>query len=137
MRYSLTILASMTAGFVGALFAIFIFGGIGVNVNAGPKTITADTVSADTVHATHIIVDGDIKLNSKLTTVLDLTNPGGGHLRIGNNAGTPQADGKIKSGSGSFVVEMGPDIDLNQPDVVISDNGVAVVERVNKSAFLN
>lgn len=127
MRNTLILFASMVAGFVGAILAMLIFGD--ANVTAGPKSIAVDTL-----RATHIIVDGDIRVESTATTVLDVTNPGGGHLRIGNNAGIPQADGKMQPGSGSFLVEMGPDLD--HPNVIVSDLGVAVLTRSDKSAFL-
>lgn len=127
MRNVLIICVSAFAGFLGAMVALVFFGSPAVS--AGPKTLTADTI-----RVSHLIVDGDIKVESKAEKVLEFTNEGGGRLEIANLVGTPGPDGKITPKTGSFIVRMGPDV--HDPNVIVSDLGLAVTSRHDNDTFL-
>ena len=128
MRKLLNMIGPTVAGFVGGIVAMLIFGA--VYVNAAPKDLTADVL-----RVSHIIVDGDIRIESKASNVSDVlqfTSPDGGYMKVSVLPGVQIADGKrIPT---RFLVTMGSNID--RPDVVISHEGIAITERLNDSVWL-
>jgi hypothetical protein len=125
MRNAGVVLASLIAGFFGAAIAITMWGGVHASAN--------DKISSlDTLTATHIIVTGDIKVQSKEIQPLEFTNGDGAYMRIDNNSGTSAPDG-TKS-SGNFLVEIGSD--RVPPGVIISPQGLAVRFLQNKIDYL-